>query len=629
VGVTWLPLYHDMGLIGCWFGSLYHAFPLTVMSPLSFLNRPERWLWAIHYHRGTLSAGPNFAYELCVRKIEESSIQGLDLSSWRLAFNGAEAVNPKTLERFIKKFEPYGLRREAIYPVYGLAETCVALTFPPLEQNGPIIDTIDRHAFEVENRAMPVENNSHTLQFVSCGVPIPEHDVRIVNENGEEVNERVIGSLHFSGPSSMQGYYRNLAATQAVYHEGWWDSGDYAYKANGEIYITGRKKDTIIKAGRNLYPQEIEEVAAQINGVRKGCVVAFGLIDQKLGTEKLIVVAETIETKASVRSQMIHDITEKISTVVGLPPDEVILVEPRTIPKTSSGKLQRSLCKNMFTEKQLKGKRLPIWLQMTRLYIRGKVIGLSHIVQKGFEYLYTGYVSVLSACFLPSVWLLIMILPKQTAIRSAQVWVKLFLALAFCRLDLKEKEKLTSHPSMIFIANHASYLDSLVLFSILPDNVVFTGKKELMNWPLVGGIFRKLQYLSIDRLDFSKSLTDTQHIINVLQEGRSILIFPEGTFTYATGLRPFKLGAFKVAVDTGFPICPIALKGTRAIFRGDKIAFKAGTVNIVVNEPLIPKAKEWSEVMHLHTLARADIAKHCGELMIDLISAGPDPDHHA
>lgn len=630
VGVSWLPLYHDMGLIGCWFGSLYHAFPLTLMSPISFLNRPERWLWAIHYHRGTLSAGPNFAYELCVRKIEESSIQGLDLSSWRLAFNGAEAINPKTLERFIKKFEPYGLRRQALFPVYGLAETCVALTFPSLEQSGPVIDTIDRNAFELEGRAIAKESaDHHALQFVSCGVPIPDHEVRIVNDNGEDVEERIVGSLYFSGPSAMQGYYRNLSATQAIYHNGWWDSGDYAYKANGEIYITGRKKDTIIKAGRNLYPQEIEEVAAQISGIRKGCVVAFGIVDQKWGTEKLVIVAETTETKSNIRNQMILDIIEKVSSVVGIPPDEVILVEPRTIPKTSSGKLQRSLCKQMFAEKQLKGKKLPVWLQMSRLYVKGLFISISRIAKKVFEYIYTGYIGILMLGFIPSIWLIIMILPAPFNIKVGKIWVKILLTLAFCRVNLQGKENLDKHSSMIFISNHASYLDSIILFSVLPDNVAFTGKKELLNWPLVGSIFRKLQYLAIDRMDFSKNLSDTQRIVETLKAGRSILIFPEGTFTYATGLRPFKLGAFKVAVDTGSSICPISLQGTRAIFRGDRIFFKAGTITVVVSDPLTPKSQEWNEVMQLHNMARSEIAKRCGELMIDLISAGPDPNHHA
>lgn len=655
VGVTWLPLYHDMGLIGAWLGSLYHAFPLTVLSPLSFLNRPESWLWAIHYHRGTLSAGPNFAFELCVRKIEPKTIEGLDLSSWRLAFNGAETINPKTLERFIDKFKHYGLRPESVYPVYGLAESTVALTFPPLNRHFKV-DTILRKNFEEENFATSVESidtddaihathvadatkdatkttkgykiyktaqDNHYLQFVSCGKPLPEHEIRIVDNNGREVEERVVGSLQFTGPSSMQGYYQNLVATKAVYHDGWWDTGDFAYMADGEVYITGRKKDLIIKAGRNLYPQEIEEVTAQVSNVRRGCVVAFGIEDVKFGTEKLIVVAETNESKSNVRQRMMAEIIEKVSVVVGIPPDEVVLVSPRTIPKTSSGKLQRSLCKQLYQNKKLSRQHLPLGLQVSKLFLKGTFVGVGSQLKKIAHILYTGYVGILCLIFLPFAWSSLFILKRKQASTVVRFFVRLLLLCAACPIEVKGLENLGEFKTLIFIANHASYIDSLILVSVLPADIAFVVKKEARRWPIIGSAIEKLRYLTVDRMDFSKSLADSNDIIDTLKQDRSIVIYPEGTFSHAPGLRPFKLGAFKISVDTSIPICPISLKGTRTFLRGDNKILSPNLITVTIGKPLVPNANDWDEVMRLHASAREEIVKSCGELALDLVAATP------
>ena len=193
VAVSWLPLYHDMGLIGMWLGSLYFGVPLILMTPFSFLYHPERWLWAIHYHRGTLSGAPNFAYELCVRKINPALLEGLDLSSWRMAANGAEKIYPRTLEQFATKFAPYGFKREALLPVYGLAESTVGLTIPPIDR-GFLIDYVDRKTFEEDRRAVP-SHDKNALSFVACGVPIEGHAVRMVDEEGMPLPERHVGTL--------------------------------------------------------------------------------------------------------------------------------------------------------------------------------------------------------------------------------------------------------------------------------------------------------------------------------------------------------------------------------------------------------------------------------------------------
>ncbi|HEX2520778.1 MAG TPA: AMP-binding protein, partial [Terriglobia bacterium] len=257
-GVSWLPLYHDMGLIGSWLTALCFGVPIAILSPLAFLSRPERWLWAIHEHRGTVSAAPNFAYELCARKIDDRALEGLDLSCWRVTLNGAEPISPDTLERFARRFEPYGFRAESFLPVYGLAESSVALTFPPLGRK-PRVDLIERECFENTGEALPCSaSDASPLRFVSEGRALAGHEVRVVDDASQDAGERVQGHIQFRGPSTMQGYFKNPSATADVTSgDGWVDTGDLGYLADGELFVTARIKDVIIKGGRNLYPQEV------------------------------------------------------------------------------------------------------------------------------------------------------------------------------------------------------------------------------------------------------------------------------------------------------------------------------------------------------------------------------------
>jgi fatty-acyl-CoA synthase len=619
--VSWLPLYHDLGLIGFWLGSLYYSMPLNAMSPLVFLNRPEQWLWAIHHHRATISGAPNFAYELCVRRIDPASIEGLDLSSWRIAANGAEAIQPKTLARFTEKFAPYGFKAEAFLPVYGLAESTVGLaTAPP--GRAPWIDRIDRPAFEAKQQAI-LTTDEHGLEFVSCGPPLPGHEVRIVDDADQVLDERHIGYLQFRGPSNMQGYYNNPEATQAIYHDGWLDSGDMAYLADGEVFITGRKKDMIIKAGRNLYPTEIEELAAQVPGIRKGCVIAFGISDAQNGTEKLIVVAETTEASLQQREMLAEQITDTITTALDIAPDHVVLVAPRVIPKTSSGKLQRSACQKAYLEGRLAKHGLPTWLQISKLSIGWAAIKLWSAIAAIGKIFFTLYTALILIVTVIPLWILIQVLPRHLAAKLCRWWARLLFFVCFCRLRITGKDNLTSQNPVVYTANHSSYIDSLLLMAILPTTARFVGKQELVHAPIIRTFMQRLGYLAVDRLDASKGIENTQPIETALREGNSIMIFPEGTFTYAIGLRPFKLGAFKAAVDTMRPICPIAIQGTRQILRDCEYWLRPKTIHITIGTPLLPEGDDWQEMIRLKNLAHAEIAKHCGEPTLDLIAPGP------
>jgi len=644
VAVSWLPLYHDMGLIGAWLVPLYFGLPVTVLSPLAFLSRPERWLWAVHNHRATLSAGPNFAYELCVRKIADRDIEGLDLSSWRAVLNGAEPVNPETLGRFAERFARYGLRREALLPVYGLAEATLAVTVPPLGRPARV-DRIRRDIFEREGRAVPVRaepaqgkpiapdaahDDPNATEFVSVGRPVARHEVRIVDAQGRDAGERTEGALWFRGPSTTQGYYHNPEATRALFREDetgekWVDSGDRAYWAEGEIFVTGRVKDIIIKAGRNLYPHEIEELVGSVPGVRKGCVVAFGVTDAASGTERLAVVAELRDKghaqDAEHRTRISQAITEELTSALGLPPDVVELVPPQSIPKTSSGKLRRAETKQLYLVGALGAPKPPTWLQVTRLAMAGSAQAARRQFRRALEAAYGVYAAVVFGLWIVPTWLLVLAAPNRRAaarITSPALW--LYMALVGCHIRVEGREHMERGRPLVIVSNHASYTDVLFLMAALGIDYRFVAKIEVTSMPFIGTFMRKLGHFAFNRSDPQARLRQAEEIEQTLRRGESVFVFPEGTFTPQNGVRPFQLGAFKAAVTTGRPICPVALRGTRQFLRDGTYLPRPASVTLKILPPIEPSrdvaASDWHEIVRLRDAARATISEHCGEPLL-------------
>ena len=640
VVVTWLPLYHDMGLIGAWLTPLHFGLPVVVMSPLAFLTRPEKWLQAFHKHRGTITAAPNFAYELCVRKIADKDIQGVDLSSWRAALNGAEPVNPETLERFGERFAKYGFRREAQLPVYGLAEATLAVTVPPLNR-GPRIDRVERETFTGKGRAAPAAGEDETaISFVSSGKSLPGHEVRIVDEKGNAVPERTEGFLWFRGPSATSGYYRNAKATEALLPEGpvasdggfpWVNSGDRAYRAEEEIFVTGRVKDIIIKGGRNLYPHEVEELATRAEGIRKGCVVAFGLNDEASGTEKLVVVAETRERDAARRATIAAKVTEQVSQGLGLPPDRVELIPPGSIPKTSSGKLRREETKQLYLAGTLAAGRAPAWVQIVRLGTTSGVHNFSHAVlaglRRGLEILYGIYFFVVFALWIVPTWAFLhLIKDHRAAGRYTSSALKILFALLGCRVRVTGKEYADAPGAKIFTSNHTSYFDVLPLMLGLGVPYRFVSKMEVRGMPFIGAFLDGMGHLKFNRLDPESRLQQVREVEELLRKGESIFIFPEGTFTPEEGVRPFQLGAFKASVATGTPILPISLAGTRKVLPDGTYLPRPRSVTITVHPPIYPRAvsgdggaaesSEWQELIRLRDATREAIARDSGEPLL-------------
>jgi fatty-acyl-CoA synthase len=626
VGVSWLPLYHDMGLIGCWLTCLHQGLPLTLLPPTAFLARPERWLWAIHQRRATLSAAPNFAYELCARRVPDTALEGLDLSSWRVALNGAEPVSPGTLDRFARRFSPCGFRPETMMPVYGLAECSVALCFPPVGR-GPRVDRVARSPFQAEGRAEPAAPGDVTaLEFVSAGRELPEHEVRIVDDANAPTAERSVGRLVFRGPSMTAGYYRKPEATAAVtLPGGWLDSGDLAYRAGGEIHVCGRRKDLIIKGGRNLVPQEIEEAAAAVEGVRRGCVVAFGVPNAALGTEGLIVVAETRVEDAAARERLEGAVVERVAEAVDVPPDQVVLVPPGAVPKTSSGKVRRGATRELFLQGALGRAPRTSLSQKARL----ATAALEEVLRPGFVHarraLYAVWLSLsLPLLLLPS-WALVVLVPsRRFAFALSRFTARAGLLFLGCRLEAEGLERLPRRGPLVMASNHASYSDILVLLALLPAGFLFVAKREVIGYPLIGSFARRCGHLTVDRWDALQSVADTQLVARALREGQDVLFFPEGTFVSATGLRPFRLGAFVAAAEAGAPVVPLALRGTRSVMRGEWVLPRPGRISLWVGEPMAPDGTDMAALVRLRARVADAIAAHCGEPRLDLVAAGPE-----
>lgn len=350
VAVSWLPLYHDMGLIGLMLGSLYWGIPLVAFSPIDFLRRPVRWLRAMSEHRGTVSAGPNFAYSLAARKIRDEALEGIDLSGWRVALCGAEPIHPSTVEGFTRRFAPRGFRPEAFFPAYGLAENTLAVSFADLGQP-PHLEHVDARLLETEGRTVPVPPGPDARTLVSVGRPLETIEVGIADDAGAALPEGTRGEVVLRGPSVMAGYYGNPEATAETLAGGWLHTGDLGFFEDGRLYICGRKKDMVIKAGRNYFAEDLEAAAAAVPGVRPGGLAVFAVENEARGTEEVVLVAEVREDAP--RDGLAEALRARVSEAAGCRPDRIVLVAPHTLAKTSSGKIQRFKARQWYLDGSL------------------------------------------------------------------------------------------------------------------------------------------------------------------------------------------------------------------------------------------------------------------------------------
>ena len=607
VFVSWLPLYHDMGLIGACLGSLYYGIPLVLIPPQAFLLRPERWLWAIHRYRATLSAAPNFALELCVYRVPDSAIQGLDLCRWRLAFCGAEPIFEETLERFSQRFAPFGFRREALFPVYGLAENTLGLTFPPTGR-APRILRIAREPFLQRGAAQPAPGTA-TLSFVSCGQPLREHEIRIVDEAGRELPDGMQGSVQFRGPSATAGYFHATETTRRLFHDSWLDSGDLGFVFEGELYLTGRVKDLIIRAGRHIHPQAIEQAIGSVAGIRRGRVAVFGSYAPDEGTERLVVVAETRVADATALDALRKQVNAIAANLSGGPADEVILAPPGSVLKTSSGKLRRAACRAAYEAGTL-GK--PHRGALLAVLLRGLGENVRSRLRRAGALAFAAYAwTILALLLLPAAVALAVVPGTPSRWRAMRAIIRVLRVALRLPLTLHVEQAPPARPC-IFVANHASYVDALVLLWALPRPVAFTAKAELSRKPLFHWLLSRLGAVFVERSDPQRS---TEVVAQAEEGRRDFLFFPEGTFSRMPGLLPFHLGAFLAAAHAGLPVVPVALRGTRAVLRDVERLPRRAPVEVTIGAPLVPQpaADRWHEALRLSEAARQFLLDHGGE----------------
>jgi len=348
--VSWLPLYHDMGLIGLLGAPMLHGFDLVLASPQDFLAAPARWMEWISEFGGTATAGPNFAYALAARALRR--LDRLDLSRWRLALNGAEPIDPNAVEAFLAAGARHGLDQSAAFCVFGMAEATLAVAFPT-PGSGMQVDTIDQRVLETDRYAAPVDGggtDGNVRRLPRLGRPVPGLEMRVCDPaTGQAMHDREVGEVELRGSSITPGYYDHPEATAASRRGDWFRTGDLGYVVDGELVVCGRIKDVIIVGGRNVFPEDVERAAESVAGVRAGNVIAFGT-EGRRGREAVVVVAETKHDEiAPIRAA----VAARVTDAVGVPPEDIVLVRPGTLPKTSSGKPQRSLCRRRYLGDEL------------------------------------------------------------------------------------------------------------------------------------------------------------------------------------------------------------------------------------------------------------------------------------
>ena len=629
VFVSWLPLYHDMGLIGGCFATMYLGFPVVLMSPLAFLSRPASWMRAIHRHRGTISGGPNFSYELCIRRIAEEEMQGLDLSSWRFAFNGAEPVSPDTINAFVGRFSKYGFQKNAVSPVYGLAECTVGVAFTTPGEPWRM-DLLDRDIFARTGEAVLARpDDPAPLKVVGCGHVIEDHDLRVVDGAGLELPDRSEGQLQFRGPSATSGYYRGPQATKELFAGEWLNTGDRAYLSEGMVYITGREKDIIIRSGRNISPYELEEAVGDLPGIRRGCVAVFGSMDSASGTERVVVLAETREANAAQHEALKKKINALAIHLIAAPADDIVLAPPHTVPKTSSGKIRRVAAREYYERGPSSVAPRAVWWQFVRLAFAGIAPQLRRgwRVARGMLFAERAWLAI--ALLFPVALAATALVPGERAWNITGRCARLFFRVCNIPLVVRGRENLPASGPFVIASNHTSYLDGAALLAALEwRGYAFVAKRELAENFITRTFVSGLGAEFVERFDVQKSAEHAGELVEAARRGTSLIVFPEGTMVRHTGLAGFRAGAFQVATQAGIPVVPVALRGVRSVLRDGTWYPRRSPIAVTFGPPIAPDGDDWNATLRLRDRVRAAILKHCGEP--DLAQAArPDEDSNA
>ena len=576
VMVSWLPLYHDMGLIGMSLLSFVHGCPLVLMAPDQFLSRPSRWIRAFSDYRGSMTAAPNFAYAICATKIRDQELEGLDLSCWRVALNGAEPVIPATVRAFNERFKDYGFSEKSAFPAYGLAEATLAVSFTPLGRGLKTL-ALDREHLMQEGVVIPGDD-----EVPSCGVLVDDIELRIAGNDGP-LPDGHQGHIELKGPSMMQGYLGLDPSPE------WQRVGDLGFLHEGELYITGRSKDLIVVGGRNVHPNDLEAAASQVPGVRPGCVAALGVESE--GTQKIVVLAEV--RKATPELQL--EIQKALSRVVSCPSD-VVMLKPRTLPKTPSGKIRRQLSKERYLSKKLE----PSKFRLKSLRHAASTLRRT-LPEQIKRALRAGWCGLCVA----KAWADLVVFKRpiksvaQTLLRQLGIQVQ------------RNGQPFGGGPLMV-VANHASLLDGLILLATWEGEALkFVMAESHAHHPLLGPLARR--HLLVKR-GLGDALPALARMTDSLQSGACLAVFPEGGIEYSTGLRGFAAGAFRACTDAGARLQPVALQGTRQVLPQGQWIPKPGQVEVTYLDIIQAQETGFQATTVLTQQARASIAKQLDEV---------------
>ncbi len=448
---------------------------------------------------------------------------------------------------------------------------------------------------------------------MSCGSPLPGYEVRIVGPDSRPLPERQEGEVEFRGPSATSGYFRDPDATAALFDGTWLRTGDLGYRASGDLYLTGRSKDLMTVAGRNLHPEQLEAEVGRIPGVRKGCVAVFGVPDPSTGTERLVVLAETHLTDEEELRSLRGRILDTTVDVLDTPAGDVVLAPPGAVLKTSSGKIRRSECAQRYLRGGTATRERPPWWQLVRVGARGLDPGLRDAVRSVPELAYAAWCVVLLAVVGGFLLAVVAVVPRRAWRRRAvRVAARSLLRLSGTTLDVAGTWPAGPGGRCVVVANHASWLDALVLAAWLPPDVTFVAGEVFRRQRVAGYLMHRIGVEFVEGADPGQGVSATERLVEVAA-GSSVVIFPEGGLSREPGLRAFHMGAFVVAVDRGLPVFPLALTGTRAMLRPGHRMMRRGRVGLVVGDRLEPPGPGWPGAVALRRLARGVVLAGCGE----------------
>jgi 1-acyl-sn-glycerol-3-phosphate acyltransferase len=452
------------------------------------------------------------------------------------------------------------------------------------------------------------------LRFVSCGRVLAGHQLRVVDGNDRELPERQVGHLQFCGPSATSGYFRSPKQTGDLFHGPWLDTGDLAYLAGEDLFLTSRVKDIIIRGGRNISPYELEEAIGEIEGIRKGCVAVFGVTDEASGTEKLVVLAESRSRNPEMLTALRGQVVNLAVDILGMPPDEVILAPPRTVLKTSSGKIRRAASRELYEQGLIGRPSRAVWWQLVRLTGSGLLQQARQSLRMaastgyaGYTWLMFGLITVLAAPF-------VFVLPSAGGRwRIARTAARLLARITGTRIVVHGLDELTTKEPLILVANHQSYMDSFILMAALPLRFSFVAKAELARKTVLRHALTRLDVTFVERFAPRQAVEDTRRLKNLAAGGRSFCFFAEGTFQRMPGLLPFHMGAFLIAAANDMAVVPITIRGTRAKLRSESWFPRRGPVSLFIGSPLRPQGRGWDAALALRNEVRQQILLHCGE----------------